>query len=206
MTEPSEPPTESLPESSSEALGEPLRTYAVDTRRRWIHAIGFGVLGALLVAVGIPTAINYVADANASGYSIVPGALLGLGCTLLGVGVVRLAQSVTRPDEHFVLHQDGFVQHSRRGDRAVAAADVIGLRRVGQDRGSGIVHSLGLDFRGTVITRTQGRVTINTYTEDAERLAAAIAEQARAHRPAPITETATTDEPSTDEPSTDEPT
>ena len=76
MTEP--------PEPEPESLGEPLRTYAVDTRRRWIHAIGFGLVGALLVAVGIPTAINYVADANASGYSIVPGALLGLGFTLLG--------------------------------------------------------------------------------------------------------------------------
>ena len=181
MTTPAEEPTEDPTEDPTNrrpvSWGH-VRIHPVDTRRRGLQAIGFTILGGLLVAGGIPAAAAYVADADASGYSILPGALLGLGLTLLGLGVLRVGQSIARPDERFELYERGFLQHTRRRNRTVPWSDILGLRRVGQDRGSGISHALGLGLRCVVFTRSDGRIAFNTFTEDADHLARVIYEQA----------------------------
>lgn len=172
-------------------LGALVRAHTVDTRRRWLQGVGFTILGVLLLAGGIPAAAAYVADTGASGYSILPGALLGLGLTLFGLGILRAGQSIARPDERFEVYERGFVQHTRRRDRTVPWTDVLGLRRVGEDRGSGIAHTLGLGLRCAVFTGSEGRIAFNTFTSDADQLARAIYEQVRAHRPAPTTDEST---------------
>ncbi len=173
-------PAEQPIEHPAGELGEHVRTHRVDGRRRWLQGIGFTLLGGLLLAGGIPAAAAYVADANASGYSILPGALLGLGLTLLGLGVLRAGQSLARPDERFEVYEGGFLHHTRRRERTVSWPNVLGLRRVGQDRGNGITHTLGLDLRCAIFTRNDGRIAFNTFTDDADQLARTVYRQVRA--------------------------
>lgn len=183
MTTPTDEPSEQPAEPLTEELGEHRRTHRVDTRRRWLQGIGFTILGGLLLAGGIPAARAYVADSGASGYSILPGALLGLGLTLFGLGILRVGQSIARPDERFEVYEQGFVQRTRRRAHTVSWPDILGLRRVGQDRGTGITHALGLDLRCTVFTRNVGRIVFNTFTQDADNLARVVYQQARAAGP-----------------------
>ena len=82
MTTPAEQPIDQL--------GEQIRSYPVNTRRRWAQGIGFSLVGVIILAAGIRAAVAYVADVNASGYSILPGAAMGLAFTLLDPGSAAL--------------------------------------------------------------------------------------------------------------------
>jgi hypothetical protein len=160
-------------------LGQRVRSHWVDTGRRWWQAIGVTITGAVLMAVAIPLAVVSLADPD---YSVNPIAAigLGLGLVLLVVGLIRLGQSLLRPDERFDVHEHGFAHVTRRRTRSIPWDQVTGLREIGDSLAGGLRGSIGVDYRCVVKVRDGSTVKFNTLTENADVLAQTIDE----HRPA----------------------
>jgi hypothetical protein len=167
--------------SDTPHLGQRVRSHWVDTGRRWWHGLGFTTVGAVMTAVGILLAVVYLAESD---FPIGPilGAILGLGLLLLVVGLVRLGQSLLRPDERFDVYEHGFVHVTRRRTRSVPWDQVTGLREIGDIFAGGLRSSLGVDYRCVVKVRDGSSVTFNTLTENADVLAGTIDEHRSAGR------------------------
>lgn len=160
-------------------LGQRVRSHWVDTgRRRW-HGIGVTVIGAVMMAVGIPLAAMSLADADSS-FNPILGVLVGLGLALLVVGLIRLGQSLLRPDERFDVYEHGFAHVTRRRTLSVPWDQVTGLREIGDTLAGGWRSSIGVDYRCVVKVRDGSSVKFNTLTDNADVLARTIDE----HRPA----------------------
>ena len=154
-------------------LGQRVRSHWVDTGRRWWHGLGVTTIGAVMMAVGILLAVMFFVGP-------VSGAILGLGLLLLVVGLIRLGQSLLRPDERFDVYEHGFVHVTRRRTRSVPWDQVTGLREIGDIFAGGLRSSIGVDYRCVVKVRDGSSVKFNTLTENADVLAGTIDE----HRPA----------------------
>ncbi|MDG4767564.1 hypothetical protein O7632_26240 [Solwaraspora sp. WMMD406] len=161
-------------QSAGSDLGARTDSFPVDDGRRLGQGIGCLVVGAVPTVVGVMLSAAYVANANSSGFSPLPGAILGLGLVLLFFGGLRLTQRLTRPDERFDLHEHGFVHRTSRGERAIRWADVAKVRHLGSYRDGGLAHSFGVDYRCVVELRDKSKIRFDTLTDRADVLGSKI--------------------------------
>jgi hypothetical protein len=162
-------------------LGQKVRSYWVDTGRRWWHGIGVTAIGAVLLAVGIPLLVMTLDDPDFP-VGPVQGALLGLGVALFVIGLIRLGQSFLRPDERFDVHEHGFAHVTRRRTLPVRWNQVVGLRETGDPLAGGLRSSLGVNYTCVVKVQDGSGIRFNTLTENADDLARTIDENRTADR------------------------
>jgi hypothetical protein len=160
-------------------LGQRVRSHWVDTGRRWWQGIGVTITGAVMMALGILLAVMSLGDSDFPVNPIL-GVLPGLGLVLLVVGLIRLGQSLLRPEERFDVYEHGFAHVTRRRTLSVPWDQVCGLREIGDIFAGGWRSSIGVDYRCVVKVRDGSSVKFNTLTENADVLARTIDE----HRPA----------------------
>ncbi|UED85858.1 hypothetical protein [Streptomyces profundus] len=154
-------------------LGAVREEFRTDSGKRAVVGWSALALGAVAVAVGVPLLLGQADEAREGfGPTLIPGLLLGVGLAGLVVGGVRVWQAVSRPGESFALREHGLVHHHAEERTAVFWEDVA---RVRDQRARG-PELLGSDVHCRIDARDGGSMLITGYTEEARRLADAVAE------------------------------
>ncbi|WP_328687962.1 hypothetical protein OHA74_53915 [Streptomyces phaeochromogenes] len=154
--------------TGADELGALIGEHGYDWERARRGAVGWLVVGVLGTAIGVPVAIGYISDAGSSGFSPLPGLVLGLGLLGLAVGGTLLARSVTRRREVFRLHEGGLVHHRADAEHVLAWQDIARVDYQENDRAA--ARSVGTDVRCLIHLKAGGRLRVTGYHDNAHRL------------------------------------
>ncbi len=158
--------------TGADELGPLIGEYGYDWERARRNAVGWFVVGVLGTVIGVPAAIAYIADTGQSGFSPLPGALLGVGLGGLTVGGTLLTLSVIRRREVFRLHQGGLVHRRADAERVLAWQDIARVDYQENDRAP--ARFMGTDVRCRIHLRTGGRISVTGYHDGAHRLGSTV--------------------------------
>ncbi|GIG91720.1 DUF6585 family protein [Plantactinospora endophytica] len=178
--------TDPVTPAASPQLGEFVRTYRADDRRRFSTAIGMLIVGALSALIGLPifqARQEQISSQGGNPGSPFANAITGFplfgGLLLVAFACWRLGHAIANRGERFDEYEGGFV-HTRRGVAdPVPWSEVSRVRRLGEAR-DGWRHTLGIDCRYVVQRRSGRTIRFNTQIESGDVLGTHIE---RASRP-----------------------
>ncbi|MFE1291229.1 hypothetical protein [Streptomyces sp. NPDC058751] len=154
-----------------DGLGPLISECGYDRERARRNAVGWLVVGVLGTGIGVPVTIAYIAAAGNSGFSPLPGVLLGIGLVGLWVGGTLLTRSVTRRAEVFRLHGGGLVHRRAGTERALPWPDIA--RVVYRENDRPTARLVGTDVHCVIHLKAGGRLRITGYHDNAHRVGSA---------------------------------
>jgi hypothetical protein len=162
-----------------EQLGKRVDEHPTENDRRRRTALGFLIVAAVGLGLGVPWTIWYFAvpwgpvsedPRNWSGSGMLPGGLVALGAICLCFAVVLFVRAAQTRGERFEVYEQGLVHRRADAVSVIRWSDLTSVHPQGAELTGG-PHMLGIDFRCVLRLADGRRLVFNSYTTEATMLA-----------------------------------